>query len=155
MASTADRDTVQEGTSTQDVQAFAAKTGTYYAGTMVSVYNTTEAGRVAGTAVSGSTTAARVVGVVQEQTVISTQGNPLLLKQGDFWFNNSSGADELTIADINKMVYAVDNDTVSKTHGGDTRHFAGLLIGINSGSANVPAKGVRVRIGAGPLSGSI
>lgn len=40
------------------------------------------------------------------------------------------GADPLVQADLNKTVYIVDDQTVAKTNGGNTRSAAGRLVGI-------------------------
>lgn len=40
---------------------------------------------------------------------------------------NSAGADEITAADIGKACFIVDNQTVAKTDGADTRSIAGIV----------------------------
>jgi len=40
---------------------------------------------------------------------------------------NSAGADEITAADIGKACFIVDNQTVAKTSGADTRSIAGIV----------------------------
>lgn len=52
--------------------------------------------------------------------------------EGDFPFDNSSAADELTNADIGALVYVVNNNTVAKTNGTSTRSVAGRLVGFFS-----------------------
>lgn len=46
---------------------------------------------------------------------------------GTFHFANSSGADEITFADVGKKVFAVDDQTVAKTDGSSTRSPAGIV----------------------------
>ena len=41
--------------------------------------------------------------------------------------DNSAGADEITAADIGKACFIVDNQTVAKTNGADTRSIAGIV----------------------------
>ena len=49
------------------------------------------------------------------------------VKRGNFHFANSAGADEITAADIGKVCYIVDNQTVAKTNGTATRSPAGIV----------------------------
>lgn len=44
------------------------------------------------------------------------------------WKN--SGADPVSQADVGNLVYIVDDETVAKTNGGNTRSAAGKLLGI-------------------------
>ncbi|MGB3407086.1 MAG: hypothetical protein WBA67_06290 [Jannaschia sp.] len=46
---------------------------------------------------------------------------------GIFRFANSAAADAITAADIGKLVYAVDDQTVAKTSGGASRSPAGFV----------------------------
>lgn len=46
---------------------------------------------------------------------------------GTFGFGNSAGADEVTAADIGKVCFVVDDQTVAKTDGGGTRSPAGIV----------------------------
>jgi len=47
--------------------------------------------------------------------------------EGIFRYANSAGADEITIADIGRACYAVDDQTVAKTDGTATRSPAGTV----------------------------
>jgi hypothetical protein len=57
---------------------------------------------------------------------------------GTFRFGNSAAADEITAADIGNVCYAVDDQTVAKTHATNTRSPAGTI-------EDVDAYGVWVR----------
>ncbi|MEM7668987.1 MAG: hypothetical protein AAF317_07515 [Pseudomonadota bacterium] len=57
---------------------------------------------------------------------------------GCFSFANSAGADEITAADIGNVAYAVDDQTVARTNGTNTRSPAGTIEGVD-------ARGVWVR----------
>jgi hypothetical protein len=56
-------------------------------------------------------------------------------RQGIFLFANSAAGDLITIADIGKLCYIVDDQTVAKTDGTATRSRAGLVDGIESTGA--------------------
>ena len=59
-------------------------------------------------------------------------------RPGTFRFGNAAGADEITIADIGAVAFAVDDQTVAKTNGSSTRSPAGIV-------EDVDATGVWVR----------
>ncbi|OWV43190.1 hypothetical protein [Mameliella alba] len=63
------------------------------------------------------------------------------VRPGIFRFANSAGADEITIAEIGDVVFAVDDQTVAKTDGTATRSPAGIV-------EDVDAQGVWVRFDA-------
>lgn len=48
---------------------------------------------------------------------------------------NIDGADPVTIADVGATVYATDDNTISKTNGGNTKSKAGVLFAIDSSGA--------------------
>lgn len=48
-------------------------------------------------------------------------------KAGRFRFENSSGADEITAANIGELAYVVDDQTVALTDGAGTRGRAGFI----------------------------
>ncbi|MDQ2084650.1 hypothetical protein RA307_31100 [Xanthobacteraceae bacterium Astr-EGSB] len=58
---------------------------------------------------------------------------------GIFRFANSSAGDLIALADVNGTCYAVDDQTVAKTNGTNTRSAAGIIF-------DVDAQGVWVRI---------
>lgn len=49
------------------------------------------------------------------------------VERGNFRLENSAGADEITAADIGTVCFIVDDQTVAKTSGTDTRSPAGLV----------------------------
>lgn len=51
---------------------------------------------------------------------------------GTFLFANSAAADQITIADIGSVCFAVDDQTVAKTDGTGTRSRAGIVAGIDN-----------------------
>lgn len=59
-------------------------------------------------------------------------------RTGCYSFANSAGADEITAADIGGVAYAVDDQTVARTNGGNSRSPAGTIEGLD-------ARGVWVR----------
>jgi hypothetical protein len=63
---------------------------------------------------------------------------PLTYRPGTFRFANSASGDLIGIADIGKPCFAVDDQTVAKTNGTNTRSPAGFIEGVD-------AQGVWVR----------
>ena len=59
-------------------------------------------------------------------------------RTGVFRFANSASADEITVAEVGDLCWVVDDQTVAKTSGSDTRSPAGLV-------EDVDALGVWVR----------
>jgi len=59
-----------------------------------------------------------------DQTAGATQ---VRVRKGNFLYANSTGADEITAADIDQDCYLVDDETVAKTDGGGTRSKAGVI----------------------------
>ena len=53
-------------------------------------------------------------------------------RMGNFLFANSAAGDLITKADIGKLCYIVDDQTVAKTDGTGTRSRAGLVDGIET-----------------------
>ena len=60
------------------------------------------------------------------------------VEKGVFRFNNSAAGDAITAADIGNPAYIVDDETVAKTNGTNTRSAAGTIF-------DVDAQGVWVR----------
>lgn len=50
---------------------------------------------------------------------------------GVFQFANSANADAITAADIGKPCYVVDDQTVARTHGSNTRSVAGVVVDLD------------------------
>lgn len=57
----------------------------------------------------------------------------LTYKRGTFSFTNFA-SDLVTLADVGKLCYIVDDQTVAKTNGTGTRSVAGIVDGIEGGS---------------------
>lgn len=66
----------------------------------------------------------------------------VLVHSGEFIFENASAGDAVTIAEIGKDVYILDDQTVAKTNPNNVRARAGKCV-------NVDASGVYVRVGPG------
>nr|WP_278437057.1 hypothetical protein [Brucella anthropi] len=47
-------------------------------------------------------------------------------------FDNSTGADEIKLTDIGADCFGVDDQTVAKTNGGDTRSVAGKIFDVDA-----------------------
>lgn len=62
------------------------------------------------------------------------------VRRGTFRFKNSAAADAIAEADIGGTAYIVDDETVAKTNGTNTRSAAGRI-------EDVDATGVWVRVG--------
>lgn len=58
-------------------------------------------------------------------------------RPGIFRFANSSAGDAITIAEIGKLCYAVDDQTVAKTNGTNTRSVAGIISGVDDVGVHV------------------
>lgn len=57
----------------------------------------------------------------------------VLVKRGKaFKWSNSSSTDEITQADVMADCYIVDDETVAKTNGGNTRSKAGKIIAVDA-----------------------
>lgn len=89
-------------------------------------------------------------GVIDGQPGItggSTDGEvSCLISTGTFWVPNGTGADALAQADVGATVYVVDEKTVGKTNGSNTRPVAGILIKA-SDPLNVLSGLVAVKVG--------
>ncbi len=72
-----------------------------------------------------------------EATVDNTAGaagaQSLEYRPGTFRFANSGGGDLIVQADVGKLCYIVDDQTVAKTDGTGTRSRAGIVESIESG----------------------
>lgn len=71
---------------------------------------------------------------------------PITVREGVFSFANSAAADEIVDDDIGKLCYVVDDQTVAKTHGANTRSIAGIIAGLD-------AQGVHVLLCEAALAG--
>ena len=90
----------------------------------------------AGHAVPASTaTTLKAVGRA-EQAVDNSLGaagdKTVRVRRGVFRYANSAGADEITAAEVGDTCYLVDDQTVAKTSGTNTRSAAGKVRGIEA-----------------------
>lgn len=95
-----------------------------------------------GLAVPGRAALGLIAVGVAQQTVVNAGADgakKVPTERGTFKFANL-GADAVTAADIQKDCYIVDDQTVAKTSGSNTRSIAGKVI-------EVEADGVFVRVG--------
>lgn len=88
-------------------------------------------------------TATGLVGVGRAEEQVDNSGGSagdqtVRVRPGVFRYANSASADLITIADIGKPCYAVDDQTVAKTDGSAARSIAGFV-------ENVDSAGVWVR----------
>jgi hypothetical protein len=120
-ALTADRNTPQFSGETESLKMAAQL---IYAGALVMR-------NAAGYAVKGATgLGLRGVGRAEERvdnSLGSSGDKSINVREGTFRFANSSAGDAITIADIGKLCYAVDDQTVAKTNGNNTRSPAGVV----------------------------
>jgi len=99
----------------------------------------------AGYAEPGSTDTGLLAAGRFEETKDNSAGSngalSVLVKEGDFWFANSASTDLIAQADVGADCYIVDDQTVAKTSGTNTRSRAGKVLRVDT------ALGVLVRIG--------
>lgn len=136
MALTADRNTPELGTGARRGPVAAAQK--IYMGSLVMR-------DAAGNLVKGAV-AVGLVGVGRAEEQVDNAGGAAGAKSinyrpGIFRFANSTGADEITAADIGMVCYAVDDETVARTSATNTRSPAGVI-------DMVDATGVWVRLDA-------
>ncbi|NNG05316.1 MAG: hypothetical protein HKM95_14625 [Inquilinus sp.] len=97
----------------------------------------------AGNAAAGSTALNLVTGGRAEGQVDNTGGAAgdldVQVRRGTFRFANSAAADQVVLADVGADCFIVDDQTVAKTNGANTRSVAGRVV-------DVDAQGVWVRI---------
>lgn len=75
-----------------------------------------------------------VVGRAEEQADNRTGADGDLkceVRRGCFNYKNSAAADEITRADIGATAYVVDDETVAKTNGTNTRPAAGTIMDVD------------------------
>ena len=100
-----------------------------YAGALVALDSS-------GNATKGATaTGLRGIGRAEEQVDNSggSAGDKTIrVRSGTFRFANSSAGDALARGDIGATCYIVDDQTVAKTNGTNTRSAAGKVVGVES-----------------------
>jgi len=122
MALTTDRNTPRrDGT---ELSLGLAATTKIYGGSIV-------CRNAAGAAVPGSTaTTLKALGMAMQQVDNSAGlagAKRVQIRKGTFRFANSSAGDLITAADIGNDCYIVDDQTVAKTNGTNTRSVAGKV----------------------------
>ena len=83
---------------------------------------------------------------VSAETVTGGAGNgdvAVKVTASEFGFKNSTSGDLITVADIGKVAYLVDDQTVAKTSNTNVRCIAGRITGVDSDGT------VWVRVGPG------
>jgi hypothetical protein len=134
-ALTADRNTTTKKSEQLERPAAAAKV--FYAGALVAL---DAAGRATPGAVA---TTLRGVGRCEafvDNGAGAADAVNVKIRRGTFRWANSSAGDAITAADIGTDCYIVDDQTVAKTNGTNTRSVAGKIM-------DVDALGVWVRSG--------
>jgi hypothetical protein len=126
-ALTADRDTKRrEGIQ----ESYPVKATTrIFAGALACVDST-------GFLVPGSvSTTQKCVGVATRQVSNLTGANgdqTLITDRRPAWLNNSSAGDLIALADVGADCFIVDDNTVAKTNGTNTRSRAGKILNVNA-----------------------
>ena len=92
---------------------------------------------VAGLAREGFAQPGLIIAGVSEESIDNRDGadgaESVRVRHGAFPCDNSTSTDELTVADIGKDCYLVDNNTVARTSGNGTRTRAGRLLRFEKG----------------------
>jgi hypothetical protein len=127
MALTKDRNTKRrDGVLFSDPLAAATR---IFAGALVCL-------NAAGNAVPGATATTLTARGVAQEHVDNSAGAAgdlrIESRRGVFPFVNSAAADEITRADIGTNAYIVDDQTVAKTSGTNTRSVAGVIRDVDS-----------------------
>lgn len=125
-ATTTDRNTKRRDGAQLSFPAAASKV---LAGTIV-VLNSS------GNAEAGATATGKVCVGVAEETVDNSGGSAgakqVPVRRGVFAFANSTAGDLIANTDYGADCYIVDNQTVAKTNGANTRSKAGVVRGVDS-----------------------
>lgn len=101
-----------------------------YAGSLVAISSAD------GYAVPGATsTTQRAMGRAEETVDNSGGANgdkSVRVRRGVFKWGNSAAGDAITIADVGADCFIVDDQTVAKTNGTNTRSVAGKIMGVDT-----------------------
>lgn len=131
MALTADRDTKRRDGNEFDLPVLGATK--IYAGALVAIIASSTG---ANYAKPGATaTNLRGIGVAKELADNSAGADGAInvkVRRGTFLFKNSSAGDAIARADIGADCYIVDDETVAKTNGTNTRSVAGKIRDVDS-----------------------
>ena len=98
---------------------------------------------------AGGTTAVGLIAVGRAEHYVDNSAGAngdlnIRVRAGIFQFNNSAAADLIALTDIGTDCYIVDDQTVAKTNGTNTRSRAGKIVGVD-------AQGVWVAVGPGDV----
>jgi hypothetical protein len=89
----------------------------------------------AGFATPGATGVNLIGAGIAQQQVDNTAGAngdvTVRVREGIFRVGNSAAGDAITVADRGRICYAVDDQTVAKTSGSNTRSVAGIIIDVD------------------------
>lgn len=122
MALSAERPTpLREGT---DFRFAVASGATIHRGGLTMLNASGEA--TPGSAATGQTAAGRA------ETGTADNAAAVTVRRGVFRWKNSASGDAITAADWGKTVYIVDDETVAKTNGTNTRSAAGICRGVDA-----------------------
>ncbi|WP_421780733.1 hypothetical protein [Kiloniella litopenaei] len=122
MALTQDRKTARR--SGHDF-SFPMKAGTIYAGALVVM----DAGLAMPGFIDNKVTA---VGVAKEGNSCSVDGEQLIkVEKGFHRFNNSAGGEMITLADVGREAWIIDDETVAKGDGAGARSPAGIIADVD------------------------
>lgn len=86
-----------------------------------------------GYAAPGSTAATHVAAFVAQDFADNTGPGhaagavKVKVRRGCFRFKNSASGDAITLADVSKVCYVVDDEQVAKTHNSNARSVAGIV----------------------------
>ncbi len=82
-------------------------------------------------------------------TVLNTADGVLTanVAPGTFLLLAGSGADALTVTNVQQLVYLINEDTVGATSNGGARATAGLLVQVPATDASIPTGYVAVQLG--------
>jgi hypothetical protein len=100
----------------------------------------------AGYAAPATTALGKIVVGRAEQTVDNSSGSAgakvIEVRRGTFKWNNSASGDLIAQADVGKICYAVDDQTVAKTDATGTRSPAGIIMQVESDGVLVESTGL-------------
>jgi hypothetical protein len=89
-----------------------------------------------GNAEPGATATGKIAVGIAQETVDNGSGSAgdlaVRVRRGTYLLANSATTDEITNADYGSTCYVVDNQTVGKTSGTNTRSAAGTVRGVTS-----------------------
>lgn len=125
VALTQDRDTPSRAG--RDFEIQAAPSLTFYAGGILAL-------NAAGLGTPGATaTTLKPLGRIKERVVTNaTDAVNVRFERGVFRYANSTAGDLITAADIGSSAWMVDDQTVAKTNGSNTRSVAGIIRAVDA-----------------------